>query len=383
MLSGGHLLIEDIPGVGKTLLAQVLARSVGGTFHRIQGTSDLLPGDVTGSMVPSGRLDVDSMVFRPGPVFANIVVFDELNRATPRTQSALLELAEEATVTVDGVVHPLPDPFMIVATQNPIDIAGTYGLGDGSLDRFRSVITPGRAPALAELDVLTGRRGRTVLDGVVPVATLDEFSAARDAVARVQISDAVGEYVVQLLQATREHPEIRVGASTRGGVAVVALARAFAAMSRRTFLTPDDIVRAAGPALAHRVAGTYVECRGGPGTGRRLPRRDRSANDLMQAPDRTASASDHSRFAAIRHRASTTGGVVAGGGNAARRMDHQCGNRSSHRCHGGDPPAGRRLRGRRVRGPRRMVAHPIRAHPINRDPVGRDGRRAPPCRGHH
>ena len=175
LLSGGHLLIEDIPGVGKTLLAQVIARSVGGSFHRIQGTSDLLPGDITGSMVPSGRLDADSMTFRPGPVFANIVVFDELNRATPRTQSALLELAEEATVTVDGVVHPLPDPFMIVATQNPIDIAGTYGLGDGSLDRFRAVVTPGRAPAAAELEVLTGRRGRAMLDAVEPVATLAEL----------------------------------------------------------------------------------------------------------------------------------------------------------------------------------------------------------------
>ena len=258
LLSGGHLLIEDIPGVGKTLLAQVLARSVGGTFHRIQGTSDLLPGDITGSMVPSGRLDADSMKFRPGPVFANIVVFDELNRATPRTQSAMLELAEEATVTVDGVAHRLPDPFMIVATQNPIDIAGTYGLGDGSLDRFRAVVTPGRAPAAAELEVLTGRRGRGMLDRVDPVATLVELGAARDAVAGVQISDAIGRYVVQLLQATREHPSIRVGASTRGGVAVVALARAFAAMSGRSFLTPDDVVRAAGPALAHRVAGTHV-----------------------------------------------------------------------------------------------------------------------------
>jgi MoxR-like ATPase len=258
LLSGGHLLIEDIPGVGKTLLAQVLARSVGGTFHRIQGTSDLLPGDITGSMVPSGRLDADSLVFRPGPVFANIVVFDELNRATPRTQSALLELAEEATVTVDGVVHPLPDPFMIVGTQNPIDIAGTYGLGDGSLDRFRAVVTPGRAPAAAELEVLTGRRGRTQLGAIDPATTLGELAQARRAVARVQVSDAVGSYVVALLQATREHPGIRVGASTRGGVAVIALARAFAAMSARTFLTPDDVVRAAGPALAHRVAGTHV-----------------------------------------------------------------------------------------------------------------------------
>jgi MoxR-like ATPase len=258
ILSGGHLLIEDIPGVGKTLLAQVLARSIGGSFHRIQGTSDLLPGDITGSMVPTGRLDADSMMFRPGPVFANIVVFDELNRATPRTQSALLELAEEATVTVDGVVHPLPDPFMIVATQNPIDIAGTYGLGDGSLDRFRAVVTPGRAPAAAELEVLTGRRGRGMLDTVDVVATPDGLRAARREVAAVQISDAVGAYVVQLLQATREHPSIRVGASTRGGVAVVALARAFAALAQRTYITPDDIVRAAGPALAHRVAGNHV-----------------------------------------------------------------------------------------------------------------------------
>lgn len=258
ILSGGHLLIEDIPGVGKTLLAQVLARSIGGSFHRIQGTSDLLPGDITGSMVPSGRLDADSMTFRPGPVFANIVVFDELNRATPRTQSALLELAEEATVTVDGVVHPLPDPFMIIATQNPIDISGTYGLGDGSLDRFRAVVTPGRAPAAAELEVLTGRRGRGMLEAVEPVASPDDLAAARRAVGAVQISDAVGEYVVQLLQATRDHPSIRVGASTRGGVAVVALARAFAALAQRTFITPDDIVRAAGPALAHRVAGSHV-----------------------------------------------------------------------------------------------------------------------------
>ena len=258
MLSGGHLLIEDIPGVGKTLLAQVLARSIGGTFHRIQGTSDLLPGDITGSMVPTGRLDADSLTFRPGPVFANIVVFDELNRATPRTQSALLELAEEATVTVDGVVHQLPDPFVIVATQNPIDIAGTYGLGDGSLDRFRAVVTPGRAPAAAELEVLTGRRGRSLLERVAPVATPSDLVVARRTVADVRISDPVAGYVVQLLEATRQHPAIRMGASTRGGVALVALARAFAAMANRTFITPDDIVRAAGPALAHRVAGNHA-----------------------------------------------------------------------------------------------------------------------------
>ena len=263
LLSGGHLLIEDIPGVGKTLLAQVLARSVGGTFHRIQGTSDLLPGDITGTMVPSGRLDIDSMRFRPGPVFANIVVFDELNRATPRTQSALLELAEESTVTVDGTSHRLPDPFMVIATQNPIDIAGTYGLGEGALDRFRAVITPGRADPEFELEVLTGRRGRSMLQSVGPVSTLEELRAARTAVARVQVSDAIAGYVVRLLQATREHPQIRVGASTRGGVAVVELARGFAALRGRSFVTPDDVVRAATPALAHRVTDTHASVAAG------------------------------------------------------------------------------------------------------------------------
>jgi MoxR-like ATPase len=256
LLAGGHLLIEDLPGVGKTLLAQVLARSVGGTFHRIQGTSDLLPGDVTGSMVPGGELDVDSMRFRPGPVFANVVVFDELNRATPRTQSALLELAEECRVTVDGVGHAMPDPFMLVATQNPVDIAGTYGLGEGALDRFHAVVMPGRASAAAEIDVLTGRRGRSMLDAVEPVTTLAKLVEARSTVAAVHVSDAVAGYVVDLLQATRDDPRVRLGASTRGGVAMVALARAVAAMDRRSYVTPHDVARVAVPALAHRVAGS-------------------------------------------------------------------------------------------------------------------------------
>lgn len=255
LLAGGHLLIEDRPGVGKTLLAQVLARAVGGTFHRIQGTSDLLPGDITGSMVPSSDT-LHGMRFRPGPVFANIVVFDELNRATPRTQSALLELAEESTVTVDGVVHDLPNPFMLIATQNPIDMAGTYGLGEGALDRFQAVVTPGRASATAEIEVLTGRRGRSMLDAVEPVTELDELIAARRIVAMVHVSDVVAAYVVDLLDATRTDPRVRIGASTRGGVAVVALARAFAALDGRSYTTPHDVARAAVPALSHRVAGS-------------------------------------------------------------------------------------------------------------------------------
>ena len=175
LLSSGHLLIEDIPGVGKTLLAQVVAAAVGGTFHRIQGTPDLLPGDVTGSMVPDH--ETFRLRFRPGPMFANVVVFDELNRTNPRTQSALLEAAEEATVTVDGTTHSLPDPFMLVATQNPIELAGTYRLGEGALDRFAAVVTPGRAGFDDEVDVLTGRRGRKLLHDITPVASLDTVIA--------------------------------------------------------------------------------------------------------------------------------------------------------------------------------------------------------------
>lgn len=258
LLSGGHLLIEDIPGVGKTLLAQVLAASVGGSFRRIQGTSDLLPGDVTGSMVPAaptgnGSSASTTMVFRPGPVFANVVVFDELNRTTPRTQSALLELAEEGTVSVDGVSHFLPRPFMLVATQNPIDIAGTYSLGEGSLDRFAAVATPGRAPVESEIEVLAGRQGRTMLDGVEPVASLDDIARVRTTVAQAHVADSLAAYVVDLLTATRNHPAIRLGASTRGGLALLGLARARAVMAGRSYVVADDIAEVAVAALAHRV----------------------------------------------------------------------------------------------------------------------------------
>ncbi len=256
VLSGGHLLIEDVPGVGKTLLAQVIARAIGGTFRRIQGTSDLLPGDVTGSLVPGDDQHRYEMRFRPGPVFANVVLFDELNRATPRTQSALLELAEERTVTVDGQSHPLPSPFLLIATQNPIDIGGTYRLGEGSLDRFAAVVSPGRADPQAELEVLTGRRGRPMLAAVDAVVSIAEMRSARQAVALVDVSDAVASYVIALLEATRQHPQIRLGASTRAGVALIALARAIAASRGRTYVVAEDVAVVAVAALAHRVAGT-------------------------------------------------------------------------------------------------------------------------------
>jgi len=254
LFSRGNLLIEDIPGVGKTLLAQVLARTVGGSFGRIQGTPDLLPGDVTGSMMPvSDSVGGTRLEFRPGPVFANIVVFDELNRATPRTQSALLEAAEESTVTVDGTTHSLPVPNMVVATQNPIDVAGTYGLGEGSLDRFSAVVTPGRAAPEFELDVLTGRRGRTMLSAIEPVTTPEQVSALQDEVDTVHVSDAIASYVIDLLTATRVHPDARLGASTRAGVSLIALARARAALLGRSYVVADDVATLAVASLGHRV----------------------------------------------------------------------------------------------------------------------------------
>ena len=251
LLSGGHLLIEDIPGVGKTLLAQALAASVGGSFHRIQGTPDLLPGDVTGTMMPHG--DGFDLRFRPGPIFSNIVVFDELNRANPRTQSALLEATEEGAVTVDGSTRELPQPFMLVATQNPVEMAGTYPLGEGALDRFAAVVTPGRALPGEEVEVLTGRRGRTVLRNVEPVVDINDLIDARRVVAATYVADAIARYVVDLLDATRRHPRVRLGASTRGGVALMGLAKANAAIHGRHYVVPDDVLQVADAALAHRV----------------------------------------------------------------------------------------------------------------------------------
>lgn len=251
LLAGGHLLIEDIPGVGKTLLAQSLAASVGGSFHRIQGTPDLLPGDVTGTMVPHG--DDFELRFRPGPIFSNIVVFDELNRASPRTQAALLEATEERAVTVDGVTRELPSPFLLVATQNPLEMTGTYPLGEGALDRFTAVVTPGRAHPDDEVEVLTGRRGRSMLSDVRPVVDIGDLIAARSIVHGVYIADPIARYVVALLQATRDHPAVRLGASTRGGVALVGLAKASAAMAGRHYVVPGDVATVAGAALAHRV----------------------------------------------------------------------------------------------------------------------------------
>jgi MoxR-like ATPase len=251
VLAGGHVLIEDLPGVGKTLLAQSVAAAAGGSFARVQGTSDLLPADVVGSLAPNA--EGLGLHFRPGPVFANVVLFDELNRANPRTQSALLEVMEEGCVTVDGDGHPVPSPFMVVATQNPVEMAGTYPLAEGVTDRFMAAISLGRAEADEEVDVLTGRRGRTQLAAVGRVATLPGILEAQQTTQGVHLAEPVARYAVDILRATRAHPRIRIGASTRAGVSMVALARSFALMDGRDHVAPHDIARAASCSLTHRV----------------------------------------------------------------------------------------------------------------------------------
>jgi MoxR-like ATPase len=251
LLAGGHLLIEDVPGVGKTVLAHTLALSIGGSFRRIQGTADLLPGDVVGGLAPGP--DGRTLLFRPGPLFANVVMFDELNRANPRTQSALLEAMEEAQVSVDGVTTPLPSPFLVIATQNSLDIVGTYRLGEVAADRFMASVTLGRATPDEELAVVTGRAGRTQLRQRSAITTPDAITAVRRAVDDVVLPEPVGKYVVELLGATRVHPTVVLGASTRAGVAWVQMAKAVAAMASRSYVVPHDVVVTAQAAIAHRL----------------------------------------------------------------------------------------------------------------------------------
>ena len=251
VLAGGHVLLEDIPGVGKTLLSQTVAAAIGGSFARVQGSADLLPADVVGSLAPNA--DGFGLHFRPGPVFANVVLFDELNRANPRTQSALLEVMEEGRVSVDGHTHPVPAPFVVLATQNPVEMVGTYPLAEGVTDRFMAAISLGRATAAEEVEVLTGRRGRGRLAHVQPVTTPDELAVCRAAVQQVHLAEPVALYAVELLHATRAHARVRLGASTRAGVAMVALARSFAVMAGRDHVAPHDIARAAECALPHRL----------------------------------------------------------------------------------------------------------------------------------
>ncbi|GAA2181200.1 MoxR family ATPase [Leucobacter tardus] len=251
LLAGGHLLIEDVPGVGKTTLASVLSRAISADSHRIQFTSDMLPTDVTGLSI----FDQEShaFTFHPGPIFTNIVIGDEVNRATPRTQSALLEAMAERSVTVDGRTHGLPDLFMVVATQNPQDMAGTFPLPEAQRDRFMTQISIGYPDAAAERAMLANRGASDPLDAVSPVATVADVLRARQEVAGLHLSDPVQEYLVAVVGGTRRHEGISLGGSPRATLHLARMARARAAIRGRDFVSPDDVAALAGIVLPHRL----------------------------------------------------------------------------------------------------------------------------------
>ncbi len=251
LLSGGHLLVDDVPGVGKTLLAKAMARAAGGSFGRVQATPDLLPSELTGVSV--FHLTGNEWEFRPGPLFANVVLVDELNRATPRTQSALLEAMEERQVTVDGVSRPLPQPFFLVATQNPFETAGTFPLVEGQLDRFTLVTEIGPPDADTERELLLGTGGEPALDVMEPVTDPTELANMIAAVRSVHCAPEVADYTVALANATRVHGDVAIGASPRASLALLHAAQAQATLEGREYVVPDDIARLALPVLAHRL----------------------------------------------------------------------------------------------------------------------------------
>lgn len=251
LLSDGHLLIEDLPGLGKTTLAHAMAATLGLTFQRVQFTADLLPSDVTGVSVFDAQ--AQRFQFHPGPVFANVLLADEINRAPPRTQSALLEAMAEDQVTVDGITHRLPSPFFVIATQNPLDLAGTYPLPDSQLDRFLLRLHLGYPDAEAERALLAGSDRRDLIAESLPLLDGDQVLVLRRHVLAVHASDALVDYVQRLLARSREHPGVRVGLSPRAGLALVRAARAQALLAGRTHVLPDDIQALFAHVAAHRI----------------------------------------------------------------------------------------------------------------------------------
>jgi MoxR-like ATPase len=260
LLAGGHLLVEDVPGVGKTSLARCISESIAGACRRIQFTPDLLPSDITGVTLYHQKLQ--EFEFRRGPVFANIVICDEINRASPKTQAALLEVMEEHRVSVDGVTHPVPNPFMVIATQNPIDLDGTYPLPEAQLDRFLLRLRMGYPDEEAEVEVLRAGHASHGGRSVSPVLSCDDISVMMTMSAGVHVSDSIRRYVVRLVTATRKHTDVLLGASPRGSLALCRAAQVRAASHGRDFVVPEDVQVLAVPVLAHRmVLSTDAELR--------------------------------------------------------------------------------------------------------------------------
>lgn len=251
LLSGGHVLLEDVPGVGKTMLARSLATSFGGTFNRIQCTPDLLPSDITGVSIYNQKLG--DFTFRPGPLLAQIVLADEINRATPRTQSSLLEAMGEGQVTVDGVTYPLEQPFMVLATQNPVEFEGTFPLPEAQLDRFFLRLSLGYPSVEEENEVLVRLQEAHPIQKLQACTTPKEVAKLQKLVAKVHVEASVRDYIVRLVHSTRTHPQVQLGASPRGSLALLRAAQALAAMDGRDFILPDDVQVLAIPVLAHRL----------------------------------------------------------------------------------------------------------------------------------
>jgi MoxR-like ATPase len=251
LLCRGHLLIEDVPGTGKTVLAKAIARSLGSSFRRIQFTPDLLPSDVTGLSIYNQK--TQEFEFRPGPIMSQVVLADEINRATPKTQSALLECMEERQATIDGISHQMPDPFLVIATQNPIEYEGTFALPEAQLDRFMLRLRMGYPTPTEEIVILDEQKRIHPLDDLEEVCPVDELREMQAAVREIYVDASVAEYIVRLVNATRTHPDIYLGASPRGSIALYRAGQARAALLGRDYVIPDDVKTLAGPALAHRL----------------------------------------------------------------------------------------------------------------------------------